>query len=369
MLHGRSSDDLHRNIAHDFQHIAAPAPVHGRLSEDSTLSPPCYTRDLLSSRVLSTLAALFAVGGWARPAHGNLEWMRPFVCDFAGVDDSGQSCGSPQNDPAEVELREFSDSLRIVGNKDLPRHESYSVVAFTFDDGPSFKTTPAILATLEKYDVPATFFVVGWRLDNKSGKPVARNAAVLRDMVRRGFHVGNHTHRHRDLRRLTSIGFKQEIERTAQAVENITGVRPYLVRPPYGGSSAKVRSYLDQEQYTEVRWSVDTHDYRAKNVEALRERTIEAIIAKNGGVVLLHDTKKKTAAALPGILDDLEALNCDRLSRDEPLLIPVSLHYFAREKNGKPRSVPPEVAARTERYRERLPARCRARIDKTKSNN
>jgi len=321
------------------------------------------------SRLLASLVACLAFADAARTAAANPNWMREFVCDFARDDAASRTPVSPLNDPDQDEVRRFGSCSKMVGNKEFTRLETHAWVAFTFDDGPSYKTTPDVIATLEKYDVPATFFVAGWRLDGKHKKLVQRNSAVLREAVRRGFHVGNHTHRHKNLRALSEKGFEQEIERSAHAIANVTGVWPHLMRPPYGKSSDKIRAYLDQEGYSEVQWSIDSDDYLIKRPEVLRKRTLREIVKKKGGVVLFHDTKPKTAAALPGILDDLEALNCRRLARGELLLLPVSLHYFAREKNGKPRPVPPEVAARTERYRERLPARCRARIDKTKPNN
>ena len=86
-------------------------------------------------------------------------------------------------------------------------------------------------------------------------------------------------------------------------------------------------------------------------------------------MVLFHDPKNQTAGEIAAIFDDLEALNCRRLKQKKTLLIPVSLHYFAREADGQLRPVPPEVAARTERYMKNFPARCKARIDKSKTTN
>jgi hypothetical protein len=85
-------------------------------------------------------------------------------------------------------------------------------------------------------------------------------------------------------------------------------------------------------------------------------------------VVLLHDTKKSTAAAVPGILADLEAENCRRREAGESLIVPVSLHYFIKDRDGSARPIPPEVEQRTRGYLERLAQRCR-RVDKSRREN
>ena len=87
---------------------------------------------------------------------------------------------------------------------------------------------------------------------------------------------------------------------------------------------------------------------------------IAAIFKKNGGVVLFHDTKILTSKVIATIFDDLEAANCDRLANGQDIVVPVSLHYFLRDR-GTARTIPDDVAARTKKYRDDLPNRCAAR--------
>lgn len=217
-----------------------------------------------------------------------------------------------------------------------------------------------VLDALERYDVPATFFVVGWRFakDNESSR---QHAAILERIVRSGHLVGNHTYSHKNLAELTVKAMRREIDRNTAALARHLGYVPHAFRPPYGAVNNRARAHLESEGFTEVRWSIDTHDFRSDLQKSLRKRTVQRIIEAQGGVVLMHDTKKGTAQHIAGILDDLEAENCRRLSSGERLLVPVSLHYFMRNLDGSPRPIPPEVEARTQRYRERLPARCEAR--------
>jgi peptidoglycan-N-acetylglucosamine deacetylase len=265
------------------------------------------------------------------------------------------------------EIREFKGSYRLVGNKNETRFPTHSYVAFTFDDGPSYQTTPRVLAALEKYDIPATFFVIGNRL--RGDKPeTLKNIDMLKEELRRGFEVGNHTLNHLNLKGATSEVLTREIEESADIIEKHAGYRPYLVRFPYGIMAAGPRAYLESKSYTEVRWNIDSTDFKLSDKQKLRTSVVQQIVDWDGGIVLFHDVKPWTSEIIGDVFDDLEAINCRRLKTREPLLLPVSLHYFAREKKGKPRPVPPEVEARTHRYVDNLPARCQARIDKRRAS-
>lgn len=281
---------------------------------------------------------------------------------------------TPDPPPAESkaerqarELREFKGSYRMVGNKNETRFPTHSYVAFTFDDGPSTATTPRVLDALEKYDIPATFFVIANRL--RGDKPETRkNVAMLKETIRRGFQIANHSLNHINLRTASRATLQREIDEAADIIEQHAGYRPYLVRFPFGVMGAAPRSYIDEKGYVEVRWNIDSGDYMISDRQKLRDGTVQQIVEWNGGIVLFHDVKVWTADIIAGVFDDLEAINCRRLKTREPLLLPVSLHYFAREKKGKPRAVPAEVDARTRRYVDTLPGRCQARIDKRRAS-
>jgi peptidoglycan/xylan/chitin deacetylase (PgdA/CDA1 family) len=231
---------------------------------------------------------------------------------------------------------------------DGPRH----VVAFTFDDGPSEYWTPRILRALAAHDVPATFFVIGRDL---ALRPKRR--ALLGAIARAGHTIGNHTFNHARLDDLAPTARDAELDQLAALVEQETGLRPSVVRPPYGESSHKVRAAFVARGLTEVLWNIDPRDWEIDDPRQLRAAILGAITRAGGGIVILHDTEKATAHALADALGDLEAWNCKRLRRGKEPIIPVSLHYFLRDGD-KPRPVPPDVEARTQRFRDALRARC-----------
>ena len=265
--------------------------------------------------------------------------------------------------PAERRRRKrdpLGGARRVTG-RERPYH-----VAFTFDDGPSHETTPAVLATLARFGVPATFFVVGRRISGDKPEAVA-NAAVLDDIRAAGHIIGNHTLRHGDLSLMTAAEASATVAADQETILRHTGERPALFRAPYGRVGAAAR-YLRRHGMTVVGWSIDPRDFVEQHAASLPARILAAIVRNKGGVVLLHDTHAWTAHELPGILGGLEAENCRRRAEGERLIVPVSLHYFLRERGGQRRPVPPAVAARTVRYLKRLAKRCRgaarARVDK-----
>jgi peptidoglycan/xylan/chitin deacetylase (PgdA/CDA1 family) len=285
-------------------------------------------------------------------------WNDALACRIVPAEeDRAAGLISPLADPALRELREYGGG----GKSDGRGIRGY--VSFTFDDGPSHLTTPAVVRTLLAYDVPATFFVVGHRILEERGEDL-RNREALRQLIAAGFHVGNHTVNHRRLTTLPASDLRAEIDANAALIAAVApdaGWEPRLFRPPYGAMSARVRHHVRDAGYTEVRWSIDERDFIHGSVRSLRRRVGADIRQRGGGVVLLHDTKEETAEALAGILDDLEADNCRHLAAGTALIVPVSIHYFLREIDGARRPVPSEIEAVTARYLAALPARCAAR--------
>jgi peptidoglycan/xylan/chitin deacetylase (PgdA/CDA1 family) len=182
---------------------------------------------------------------------------------------------------------------------------------------------------------------------------------VLADLRASGHLLGNHTlgHRHLDTA-TTKLAFAQ-IWGNERELEPYLGERMRLFRPPYGKLSAPAARLVEDLGYTVVRWSLDPRDFPEEDAKALRKRVVAAILAAGGGVLLLHDAKAPTMAALPGILADLERANCRRLARGLEPILPVSLDYFATDTTGELLPIAPDVAAQTERTRQHLVRVCK----------
>ncbi|HTR56375.1 MAG TPA: polysaccharide deacetylase family protein [Kofleriaceae bacterium] len=235
--------------------------------------------------------------------------------------------------------------------------EMHGVVAFTFDDGPNPETTPAVIDALEKYDIPATFFIVTSRIVGKHGED---SRQILARELADGFTVGDHSSTHPNLKAATGATLDKEIDQSVKTLAREANRPIGMFRPPYGALSGAGRMRLKKLGLTEVIWSIDTLDWRAHDAARLRKKVLTMIVKQNGGIVLMHDVKPITAKIIASVLDDLEAENCRRLASNQDPIIPVSIHYFLRD--GKtPRAIPDAVHKRTEAYKAALPGRCKAR--------
>lgn len=235
--------------------------------------------------------------------------------------------------------------------------EADGVVAFTFDDGPNPETTPAVIEACKKYNIPATFFIVTQRITGKRGE---RSREILKQQLEAGFLIGSHSVTHANLKSGAAKLMAKEIDGSLRTLAPEINRPVGMFRPPFGAFNKAGRAWLKKLGLTEVLWSVDTLDWKAKNAERLRAKVFRMITKQNGGVVLMHDVKPITAKIIADVFDDLEAENCRRLADKREPIIPVSIHYFL--KTGKAhRAIPEAVKARTEAYRVALPTRCAAR--------
>jgi peptidoglycan/xylan/chitin deacetylase (PgdA/CDA1 family) len=258
-------------------------------------------------------------------------------------------------------LRTLTDDPVVGKAARVDGDERKGVVAFTFDDGPNPETTPAVIDALEKYGIPATFFIVTQRITGKHGD---KGRELLQRELADGFLVGSHSVTHANLRHASGDQLAREVDASIRTLA-AEAHRPIgMFRPPYGSLNPAGRMWLKKLGLTEVQWSVDTLDWKAHDPDRLRKKVVSMIKHDDGGVVLMHDVKPITARVIAGVLDDLEAENCARLAAHREPILPVSLHYFLRDgRDGKktPRELPAVVQQRTEAYRAALPERCTKR--------
>jgi peptidoglycan/xylan/chitin deacetylase (PgdA/CDA1 family) len=163
-------------------------------------------------------------------------------------------------------------------------------VALTFDDGPEPGLTDHLLEVLAAEDVRGTFFVVG--------RKVAADPGPLIRAAWDGHEIGVHTWSHQALTNRSVADVARDLTRTMNQVTRVSGVRPWLVRPPFGAiNDATVRNV----PYPLVLWSVDPYDWRDRNRELITQRVTAN--GRPGSVVLLHDVHSESVAAVPAIID------------------------------------------------------------------
>ena len=178
------------------------------------------------------------------------------------------------------------------------------VVALTFDDGPSRFTTPRLLDVLKEKRVKVTFFVLGVMAQN--GRDIVRRE------VEEGHEVQSHTMYHGDFRKMSAEQIRDDMNRYDNLMNGITGGKPTLVRPPYGVVTQLAREVINRPF---ICWDVDTMDWKHRNAETVRARTISGI--HNGAVVLMHDIHATTVDAVPAIIDELRGMGYEFVTVSE----------------------------------------------------
>lgn len=153
-------------------------------------------------------------------------------------------------------------------------------VALTFDDGPNPPYTDRILDVLHAEHVTATFFLVG--------RAVVAYPRTVRRIVRDGDVIGNHTWDHAHLIIESPAAIRSELERTSTAIERVAGVRPQLMRPPFGARDFAVIAQAHALGYQVVMWSVPLpDDWEQPGDATIARRVIDD--TSDGSIIVLHD--------------------------------------------------------------------------------
>ncbi len=169
------------------------------------------------------------------------------------------------------------------------------LVALTFDDGPT-STTSQVLDVLQKYDVVATFFLIGNQINDNT-------KSIMQRQVSMGCELANHSYTHSDLSTKSAYEIRQEINNTSQAIKNAVNVTPKFFRPPYIGVNNSVYENIDMPFIQGIMcndWVDSTSVYERYNT------VLNSV--SDGSIILLHDFQgnSKTVEALPTIIEGLK---------------------------------------------------------------
>jgi peptidoglycan/xylan/chitin deacetylase (PgdA/CDA1 family) len=192
-------------------------------------------------------------------------------------------------------------------------------VALTFDDGPDPSSTPQFLATLDRLDVRATFFVLGTML--------ARAPELGRELVAAGHEMAVHGWSHDNLLVRAPTSTVADLTRTAHLVSEVTGQWPRYFRPPYGVLTTSAIVAARRLDLRPVLWTCWGKDWRRVSTPDSVVRCVRSDLGP-GGTILLHDSDctsapgswRSTLAALPQLVEDCQrrGLRVGRLAEHFP---------------------------------------------------
>ncbi|MEV7300535.1 polysaccharide deacetylase family protein [Streptomyces clavifer] len=202
-------------------------------------------------------------------------------------------CSTETTAPATARGGAAADAKGSFGPVDCRKAKC---IALTFDAGPA-EDTPRLLDVLKEKKVPATFFLLG-------KNHVLKHPDTVRRIAAEGHEVANHTWTHGILTDKEPDEIRAELERTQLAIEEITGKRPRLMRPPQGRTDDTVSTISKELGLAQILWSATAKDYSTNDSALIRKRILDQ--AGKDGIILLHDIYKGTVPAVPGIIDTLK---------------------------------------------------------------
>ena len=195
-------------------------------------------------------------------------------------------------------------SPRVVGASATARRLPIYCVArddkacsLTFDAAWGNEDTRQLIDILARYNVKATFFVVGeW---------VEKYPESVKALSDAGHEVMNHSEDHAHFSQLSAEQIVANINACSDRIEAVTGVRPTLFRAPYGEYDDKVIAAVDGMGVKTIQWDVDSLDWKELSAGEIQNRVLPKV--GKGSIVLFHNAAKHTPEALPGIIEGLIA--------------------------------------------------------------
>ena len=185
--------------------------------------------------------------------------------------------------------------------------EESKQIAITFDDGPNPDYTMKLLKGLKKRGVKATFFVLG--------EEVERYPDILKATYDDGHMIGVHSYQHVNFGQIGDAAALEQVEKTQQAIYDVTGEYTGYIRPPYGCWKKE----LDQElPMIEVLWDIDPLDWATKDADTVVQRVLQKI--PNGSIILLHDASEASVSAAFTIVDTLQKQGYEFVTVEELML-------------------------------------------------
>lgn len=169
------------------------------------------------------------------------------------------------------------------------------IASVSFDAAWGNEDTQQLIDILGKYNVKATFFVVGEWVDK-----YPESVKALADA---GHEIMNHSDTHPHMPQLSRNDMIKQLNSCNEKIEKITGKRPILFRAPYGDYDNTMLETVQSIGMYTIQWDVDSLDWKDYSAADIKQRVLTRV--KPGSIVLFHNAAKNTPEALPAILESL----------------------------------------------------------------
>ena len=194
-----------------------------------------------------------------------------------------------------ITLNTYIGTADVFLNKNTKRKlPIYSVetnekkLAISFDAAWGADKTDELIDILKGNEIKATFFLVGFWAEKYSEK--------VEKLDQNGFEIGTHSNTHPKMTDLSQTRMQLELETSCNILQNITGKKPQIFRPPFGAYNNKLIETADDLGLKTIQWDVDSLDWKNLTAQDIAKRVISN--AKNGSIILMHNNGENTPQAL-----------------------------------------------------------------------
>ena len=169
-------------------------------------------------------------------------------------------------------------------------------VAISFDCAWGVEHTDTLLKIMKDNDIRCTFFAVQFLVE--------KYPAYAKKIVEAGHELGTHSRSHPYMSKLSKAEIVDELTTSSKAIEEVTGQKVTLFRPPYGDYNNTLIDTCSEMGIYPIQWDVDSLDWKNLSGTEIAMRIING--AKNGSIILCHNNGLHTAEALPMIFSTLK---------------------------------------------------------------
>lgn len=174
-------------------------------------------------------------------------------------------------------------------------------LSISFDAAWGADKTSEIMDVCESYGVKATFFLVGFWVDEYPEK--------VKEIYNRGHEIGLHSNSHPDMTKLSKTEMINELKTNIKLIEDLTGFSPKLFRPPYGYYNNDLIDACSTLDIMCIQWSVDSLDWKGYLASDVAGRVIEK--SKPGSIILCHNNSDYVINSTKMILEHFKQTQMD----------------------------------------------------------
>ena len=166
--------------------------------------------------------------------------------------------------------------------------------AISFDAAWGADKTRQIMDVCDRYNVKATFFLVGFWVD--------KYPEIVREIHERGFEIGTHSNTHPQMSKLSQSDVAAQLSVSRKKIYDITGTEVKLFRPPFGDYNNTLVSTAAEQGLLTIQWSVDSLDWKGLSAKEIATRVQKA---QSGDIILCHNNSDHIVEALPLVFEAL----------------------------------------------------------------